>query len=399
MIEDAKCHPKEPIRIGILIPRSTGGGAEFVAHTWAQQLSAWGHDVLVINTIAESTDTQYRKHLLPASHMARVSEVRRIIRREKLDVVVGMMPYFNLLAILAGRLVGSGRPRIVVSGRNMEFPSRALHGWSYVLKDGFARVLYPLSDAFVAISHPVAAEAIARYRLRAESVFVVPNPALGKVGELSERRGEHDAADDSTSGVLHIVVPGRLVPQKRPETALAVGVRLRETMGVASRVVYFGDGALRESLRARAQKLGVDAEFRGWVERWFDHCPPRSIVMLPSVTEGFGNVLVEAAARGIPVVVSSKCLGAADALVPGITGTLAMDDTVESFTSAVLSSRSMIGTASSGAMGWLARFSPENSTGLLLDVLDRSPSRTSRRAESRAQRGLVDSNRRQHDSK
>ncbi|QMU22873.1 glycosyltransferase [Gordonia rubripertincta] len=398
MFEDGDCNTRESIRIGILIPRSTGGGAEFVAHTWAQQLSSWGHDVLVINTIAESAETQYRRQILPASHLARVSEIRRIVRRERLDVLVGMMPYFNLLAILAGLSVLSGRPRIVVSGRNMEFPSRTLHGWRYILKDWFARVLYPVADAFIAISHPVAAEAITRYRLRAESVFVVPNPALGKVGQISEPRRELNVPEDSSSGVLNIVVPGRLVPQKRPETALAVGVRL-QVMGVLARVVYFGDGELREEMRTRAQELGVDAEFRGWVERWFDHCPSGSIVLLPSVTEGFGNVLVEAAARGVPVVVSSKCLGAADALVPGVTGTLAMDDTVESFASAVLSSRAMSGSVNLHARGWLERFSPENSTRLLLEVLQGKPLRVSRRTKSRSCGSSVDSIRHQHDSR
>ncbi|TYQ10704.1 UNVERIFIED_ORG: glycosyltransferase involved in cell wall biosynthesis [Gordonia westfalica J30] len=398
MLEDEDSYSKQPLRIGILIPRSTGGGAEFVAHTWAQQLSAWGHDVLVITTIAESGNTPYRKHTLQASHLTRVSELRRIVRGERLDVIVGLMPYFNLLAVLAGRTVISERPRVVISGRNMEFPSRSLHGWKYIFKDCLARFLYPLSDAFIAISHPVAAEAITRYRLRSESVFVVPNPALGKVGQISGARGESDVSDDSESGALNIVVPGRLVPQKRPETALFVGACL-QARGVNPRVVYFGDGELRESLRARAQELAVDAEFRGWVERWFDDCPSRSVVLLPSVTEGFGNVLVEAAARGVPVVVSSKCLGAADAVVPGITGTLAMDDTVESFTSAVLASCSMIGAVNSCASGWLARFSPENSTRLLLDVLDGEAPRSSRLAGSRIFRTLVNTIGRQHVSR
>jgi glycosyltransferase involved in cell wall biosynthesis len=83
------------------------------------------------------------------------------------------------------------------------------------------------------------------------------------------------------------------------------------------------------------------------------------VVLLPSLVEGFGNVLVEAAVAGIRVVVSSRALGVADALVPGVTGILAIEESPASLADSVIEAGAIVDTDYSG---WLARFSVENST-------------------------------------
>ena len=106
--------------------------------------------------------------------------------------------------------------------------------------------------------------------------------------------------------------------------------------------------------------------FRGWVTSWFDESAADSVVLLPSVTEGFANVLVEAAAAGIPSVASSRALGVADAMVPNLTGILALDTAPDSLAEAVTRAVDLT-PAAAGA--WFDRFSPAESGARLLQVI------------------------------
>jgi glycosyltransferase involved in cell wall biosynthesis len=64
--------------------------------------------------------------------------------------------------------------------------------------------------------------------------------------------------------------------------------------------------------------------------------------MLPSAVEGFGNVLVEAAAKSIPVVVSSRALGVADACIPDVTAKLVTGDSPGDFADGLLFAGEMV---------------------------------------------------------
>lgn len=63
--------------------------------------------------------------------------------------------------------------------------------------------------------------------------------------------------------------------------------------------------------------------FTGWIprERMATHCGIMDVLALPTYREGFPNVVLEAAATGVPVV-ASKVTGCVDAVVDGVTGTL-----------------------------------------------------------------------------
>jgi glycosyltransferase involved in cell wall biosynthesis len=96
--------------------------------------------------------------------------------------------------------------------------------------------------------------------------------------------------------------------------------------GVPTEVHFVGDGPSARTVAETAKKLGVHVEILGWHEEWTSNASGFDCLVLPSEQEGFGNVLVEAAAIGLPVVAPSPSLGAADAVVPGVTGTLALSN-------------------------------------------------------------------------
>ncbi|WP_078662811.1 glycosyltransferase family 4 protein [Streptomyces bicolor] len=115
------------------------------------------------------------------------------------------------------------------------------------------------------------------------------------------------------------VAVGRLVEYKRIDLLLRLWERVRPVTG--GRLVIVGDGPERERLQAMA---GPGVMFTGRVPEAEKHrllC--RAWLLLhPSLVEGWGLVVTEAAARGTPTV-GFAVPGLRDSVVNGVTGVLA----------------------------------------------------------------------------
>jgi len=355
------------LRIAVVVPALSGGGAEFVARTWAEWLRTQGHEVaMVLTNGADSTRRAPAGVTVTgldaaAGPAAKVRRLRGFVATWRPDVIVSLQAFPNLLCIalrlsLRGlRIRGRARPMVVISERNLV--SLGVRGApvKHRLKIWACRRLYRFADGVVAISHPVAGELVSGFGVPPEKCAVVPNPATAKVRPrtVSMRRGE---------GPVELVLAGRLVPQKRPELAVDTAAELNRR-GIPAMVSVFGDGPLLDAVTQRATTQHVELRRHGWVEDWFDHCGADAVLLLPSSREGFGNVLVEAAAVGIPSVAASAALGVADALVPGMTGELARSGTPTDLADAVERAKCL---DLSGIDRWLQRFSVEES-GLTLE--------------------------------
>lgn len=359
-------------RIVFLLPSLRGGGAEFVARTWAEALKVRGirAEVALLRYSADEPKTTVPVHKLAAQNAGRVGEIRAL--RAFLttlgpdDWVVSMMTRANNQVLLLKR---PGGPKIAVSERNIPRTEPGQGAVHIAVRNGLLRALYPKADRLIAISHPVASLFHFGARVSQSKIWVVPNPATGKVGE----KGDVSIRARDAS-VLDMVVPARLVDAKRPELALAVADELhRRGMEVSLR--YFGEGALRERYDSLVRSYKVEAQ--GRVENWFEELTPASIVLLPSAVEGFGNVLLEAAAVGVPSVVGSNTFGSADAVIPGVTGVFARGERVEEFADAVVEAAAIDATVPAA---WLRTFSVENSVATLLRALDPEPSDTRTRS-------------------
>ncbi|MFC5287021.1 glycosyltransferase family 4 protein [Actinokineospora guangxiensis] len=125
-----------------------------------------------------------------------------------------------------------------------------------------------------------------------------------------------------------LVVVSRVVPHKRIEHAVDVLAGLGERWP-GLRLDVVGTGWWLDKLREHAHARGVADRvvFHGWVDEQRKHeILARSWVHLcPSVKEGWGIAIVEAAAHGVPSVAYRAAGGVAESIVEGETGLLADD--------------------------------------------------------------------------
>jgi len=115
---------------------------------------------------------------------------------------------------------------------------------------------------------------------------------------------------------------GRLHPEKGVEHLLrAVPEVLRRRPEAL--FVLVGDGEQQAELKGEVQRLGVGdhVRFHGFRSDVAAVLSAFDVVAVPSLTEGFPNVVLEAMAVGRPIV-ASQVEGIAEILVPGETGAL-----------------------------------------------------------------------------
>jgi glycosyltransferase involved in cell wall biosynthesis len=136
-------------------------------------------------------------------------------------------------------------------------------------------------------------------------------------------------SEAARSATPRVVVLGRLVPHKRVEMVIRAAAALRDRFPDLE-VDVVGRGWWADELAALARRLGVEdiVSFHGFVDEQAkaDLLARAWVGALPSVKEGWGLSVVEAASHGTPSVAFSRAGGLAESILDGRTGVLVDGD-------------------------------------------------------------------------
>lgn len=168
------------------------------------------------------------------------------------------------------------------------------------------RRLYAHADGFIAVSPGIADDLVAAIGVPRPRIHVLPNPVVTDSLRESARATPDHPWLQETSRFPVIVGVGGLRQQKDFPTLMRAFALLHETR--PCRLIILGQGRHRRRLLEQAARLGVSDAclLPGWVANPHAWMARASVFALSSRWEGFGNVLVEAAALGIPLV-STDC--------------------------------------------------------------------------------------------
>ncbi|OBB86195.1 glycosyl transferase family 1 [Mycobacterium colombiense] len=152
------------------------------------------------------------------------------------------------------------------------------------------------ADGFIVLAQRHWDMLIAQHRLRGRR-FIAPNGVVD-IGEPSPR---HRNAGEP----LHLVMLSRIVEHKNPHLLIEA---LSELDGIPWRLSIFGDGPDRERLQtATPPGLAERVQWRGWSAGPGPALADADLLCVPSRSEAFPVVILEAMSRAIPVAASAVC--------------------------------------------------------------------------------------------
>jgi glycosyltransferase involved in cell wall biosynthesis len=139
--------------------------------------------------------------------------------------------------------------------------------------------------------------------------------SLKRVQALS---GSFPAPEGAPFSNRHFTIVARFVPKKNISMALRAFAIYAAQVQHPRHLHLCGSGPLEPDLRQQAHDDGIEhmVHFRGFLQT-ADICKAFAsslALLLPSIEEQFGNVVPEAQAMGLPVILSDNC-GARDLLV------------------------------------------------------------------------------------
>lgn len=299
------------LRVMILMASRAGGqgGRETAIGTVAHGLAQRGHAVGV-TLVGPSRDRGWEANLpslrvgpmsvaweaLKERPVAAVRFVAGVLREERPDAVLVTEPAGGVLVRAAAWIAGGTRPRLVSwIHSNLD---HVHHSWTL-----------RYCDAHLAISVGIAEQMKPRSR---SQVFVVHNP-VPPPGFLCPRPGAGEPP--------RFLFLGRLEGQKRVDRLLRALAGVRDQPWTLE---VIGDGVLRPELERLANELGIADRvvWRGWVADGWAAAGAVSGLVLTSDHEGFPMVLIEAIARGVPLIAMDCDFGPREVIQPGVNGWL-----------------------------------------------------------------------------
>lgn len=286
-------------RVAFVLPSFVGGGAERVCLTFAGALERGRFDATII-VIDGRGELGYIVPAHVAVHNLGRRRVRhalwplfQTLRRVRADVIVPTLGYLNL-AVLALRFLLPRSTRVLPREANL--PTQSIDAFAVPELARLAyRRLYAHADGVICNSQAVADELKTLCGVPPARIHRIDNPI--DVGAI--RAAATEPAREPGEGP-RFITSGRLTHQKGFD-------RLLELFAAAqpdARLTVLGEGPDRESLTARAARLGLGdrVRFTGFkASPWADYAGADAF-LLPSRWEGMPNAALEALACGTPVI-------------------------------------------------------------------------------------------------
>lgn len=171
-----------------------------------------------------------------------------------------------------------------------------------------------------------------KYDLEPDQVRVLSN------GTNMAKRDVDDTPTGPLGTTIRLVTVGRVAREKNVPLLIDTVRSLVEDEGIDLQVEVVGDGPAREEVAQRIRDAGLESRVHLVGRRSGDDLASSydaaDIFVMTSLSESFGTVLVEAMARGVPVI-APDISGVRDVVIDGETGLL-VDHTVASVSEAVL---------------------------------------------------------------
>ncbi len=308
--------------IAIIISSLKGGGAERVVSNITMNLPNDKYNVYLI--LFDSSDMQYSYNgclidinikannnpiIKTINFIKRYFKIRKIKIKYDIDTSISFLEGPNLLNILT-----KGKDKVIVSVRG--YISKNSTGIYANLSRYFMKKTYNNADVIVSVSNLIKNDLVNNFNINEDKVFTIYNPYdIEKIEKLSNESIEDEYEEIFKRNV--IITVGRLDRFKGHWHLIRAFKKINDK-NKDIKLVILGEGKLRKYLQNLIDSLELNDNvyLLGFKKNPYKYIKKSSIFVLPSLSEGFPNVIAEAMACGVPVISSDCKSGPREILAP-----------------------------------------------------------------------------------
>ena len=305
-------------RIAFVIPSLGAGGAERVVSTLANALSK-DYQVCIITFIKIVPFYQLNKDvqlfycvdkIAPSrnifnalkSNYILLNNINTIIKREKIELLIGFLTSANVLSVLAAK---SNSISCIISERNNPNKNKANKFWK--LLKNFS---YPKANFLVVQTKEI--KEFYASGVDEKKLIILPNPISD---ELSLKRDNNVLKENI---ILNV---GRLTYQKAQDVLIKSYSKIDDKNW---KLLIIGEGPKQKEYEQLIEKLDlkdrvtIKSKTKN-IDKYYNSC---GIFAFSSIFEGFPNALIEAMHFGIPCISTDCPTGPSELIEDGINGFL-----------------------------------------------------------------------------
>lgn len=286
------------------------GGGERLWSCLASAFKARGRDVIFAQDFEAEENRANLEASIPVFTLGRgriraIRQLAQVLRDEKPDVALSAIGGSNTKLMIAKWLARSPVKTIITYHGFREWRTGLLSFLTYL----FLPVLSAFADCTVAVSDGLREQLIRKWGARPEKTITILNPVfyphMARVPSEAELKARADV----------FLAVGRMVPEKDFITLVRAFARIDRPN---ARLVILGKGPDEAKLRKEIQRLGLTTRVSlpGYSNEPWRYYAEAKCFVLSSISEPFGNVVVEAMAYGLPVV-ATACSGPQEILRHG----------------------------------------------------------------------------------
>ncbi len=239
---------------------------------------------------------------LPIKTLQLIFRFLEIITQNKYNVLVGALTYHPYyIAVFFGKLLKIKSVCIVNNNISEELQekkpiSRFFHTF-------LSKLSFYFCDAIVCVSKGVGEELINDFGVNKAKVEVIYNGIDIKDIQKNSKKILPNLIKKAINKSEFIISAGRMEKQKKHDALLKEFYSINK-VHKKIKLVILGSGKLQQHLKNLSSKLNLEKNiiFPGFQQNPFSFFSKAKIFVLTSSYEGFGNVIVEAMACGLPII-------------------------------------------------------------------------------------------------
>lgn len=323
-------------KVAIICPTLSRGGAERIVGLLSKQLEDHVDELIIFLFNSKEITYSYSGKIIDLnfddsttrSKFRFVNKLNKIIayfkllfrlrsekKKNNIDISISFMDTPNILNILSKK-----KDKVILSVRVNKSVQRVKHDISLSKKIEMIlmKILYRYSNKIIAISEGVRHDLVKNFKVNSTSVKTIYNfldvaDIQDKIDE--ELPMEHRDLFNNNDVIINV---GRFEKQKN-QINLIKSFREISERSPNARLVLLGKGTLENQIKSTINELELTDKVHliPYTDNPFKYMSRSRLFILNSYYEGFGNVILEAMACGIPVI-STDCKDGPREIISGI---------------------------------------------------------------------------------